>query len=55
MNGLRTRNTLHHTFRPATPRERQSQLDSFETMLAKLCWVGVIALLVVQIVDMVAA
>lgn len=49
MNGLRTRNTLHSAFRHATPRERQTRLDSFETMLAKLCWVGVIALLVVQI------
>ena len=55
MNGLHTRNQLHHAFRASTERERQTRLDNFETMLAKLCWVGVIALLVVQIVDMVAA
>jgi hypothetical protein len=55
MNGLHTRNTLRHAFRTATPRSRQTQLDSFETMLAKLCWVGVIALLVVQIADMMGA
>ena len=53
MNGLRTRNTLHTTWRPA--REQRTRLDSFETMLAKICWIGVIAMLIWQLAEMVAA
>ena len=53
MNGLRTRNTLHTAWRE--DREQPTRLDSFEAMLAKICAVGLVMIIVVQIIEMVAA
>lgn len=55
MNGLRTRNHFHAAFRASTARERAGRAARIDSIIARLCGLGLIVLIVLQLAERVAA
>lgn len=54
MNGLRTRNHFHTAFRARTERERAELAERMDGIIARMCGVGLLAMLIVTLIEQVA-